>query len=221
MVNQEKKSPKGASKKSFVPAQSVVKAHIRKTNSAITSAKTAQGKIFTAVFAAYQELGNYTTEWKQYRSGIEADKSTIAKIVKIAQSEFVMSNLENLPYAFATLYQLAMKTGSAENAPNHSVLLQAEIEKGNITPSSKMTEIQALIPEGEKAKKSSPAVVSVVSFNSAKIASKDKKTLEEALAMLESIGFEIRDAAKTAASPKSSTSKTSAPESAVSVAEAA
>ena len=197
-----------------------IKKHIDLTNSAISSAVRAQGKIFQRVYAAYEALGSSASAWKQYRKGVKADRSMINKVIKIANSEFVRENIEKLPLNFATLYSVAMMTGSAENAPNHSVELMDAIEKGKIGITSTLKEVKAVV--GEETEKKETGSSNLVRYDLATIAEEQQPMLEEALELLRSIGFEVKEVSKVSELPTAKTAKKSVrAANAVSVKEAA
>ena len=203
-----------------VVSEKDIKKHIDLTNSAIKSAVKAQGKIFQRVYAAYEALGSSASAWKQYRKGVNADRSMINKVIKIANSEFVRENIEKLPLNFATLYSVAMMTGSAENAPNHSVVLMDAIEKGEIGITSTLKEVKAVV--GEETEKKETGSSNLVRYDLATIAEEQQPMLEEALELLRSIGFEVKEVSKVSELPTAKTAKKSVrAANAVSVKEAA
>jgi hypothetical protein len=99
-------------------------------NKAILASKKSSSTIFSLLKDARKLNAD---DYELVRDRIDLDKSTISKIEKIFKNSLVMTNLENLPIAWGTLYELALMS---------SEMLLANIKSGKIN--SKTTKSDAI-----------------------------------------------------------------------------
>jgi len=79
--------------------------YINTVNELIVSIEKSAKNLFETFHSAYETLSNDDFENK-FIPAIDMDKSSINKMKKICQSDFIMNNRDKLPTSWATLYVL-------------------------------------------------------------------------------------------------------------------
>lgn len=168
-------------------------AKAKKANTIIKQIGAQSEKLFAVILDAYNEL-HETRGWERFKLECHADNSTINKIVKIAQSDYVMKQLDVLPGSWSTLYVIA------RNAEKYAAEFDAAIERGNqgllgdaITKKTTRAEVLALIPKDEG---KLSAMKNLIRFDSSRTVL-DEEAID-AIETLKSLGFEVKDLAEVA-----------------------
>ena len=107
-------------------------------NKNIATIKNGSHSLFVSVRKAHAELGCCEKSMERYKAKVNCDRSTVNKIIKIATSEFVMANLDGLPNAWSTLYEIA-KYAQRRNIGEMTALMGS----GALSPSKTKKEIVA------------------------------------------------------------------------------
>lgn len=103
----------------------VINNHVTKTNTKLRGMNKANKSLFETVRAAVIELGEDKNALSKYKANVECDRSSVNKIIKIANSEFVMENLDSLPSGWAVLHTIAINAEKTD-----IVKLEKAIESG-------------------------------------------------------------------------------------------
>jgi len=84
----------------------VVKTAIEKTNSKARSVDRARNGLFKVVRESVDSIAGDVEMIKQYRKGIEAQRSTVFMMIKVASDPLIRRLESALPQSYATLYEL-------------------------------------------------------------------------------------------------------------------
>lgn len=82
-----------------------VTTHVNAVNKAYRNVRASSGKLFKAIYNAREELTS--TDWEEFVTNVECDRSTINKTLKIAKCEFIELNASQLPVAWSVLHVIA------------------------------------------------------------------------------------------------------------------
>jgi len=176
--------------------EKIVKQHIKKTNTALRGIGKANRKLFDVVKDAYLDLKDFKNSWKRYRLDIDCDSSTINKIVKVVESEFVMENLESLPSAWSILYAISQLEKSEEKK------LATALEDGTRLTAKTLKEILEIAGRSADTK-AVTASDPVVKYDSTTFDESQLQELRTLLEKLEPFGFKVKDiAVKTSGADK-------------------
>lgn len=84
----------------------ILKTAINKTNSKARSIDTARNGLFSVVRESVDLIGGDAEMIKQYRKGIEAQRSTVFMMMKVVSDPLIRRLESYLPESYATLYEL-------------------------------------------------------------------------------------------------------------------
>jgi len=84
----------------------ILKTAINKTNSRARSIDTARNGLFSVVRESVDLIGGDAEMIKQYRKGIEAQRSTVFMMMKVVSDPLIRRLESCLPESYATLYEL-------------------------------------------------------------------------------------------------------------------
>lgn len=177
------------------------KPYARKTVTQFNKVRKNNTSLFDSIQIAYVDLyenaeDKKKLDWREYKLAVErvCDKSTLNKIVRICRNNIVMSNLDKLPLSWATLSKVVVAIEDKDSGAERTTTLLDKISEEEITASSTAKEIiDLLIPpvENQDAVSTEP----VVKFDSSNYSDEELEKLNEAIDVLESLGFTIEDKA--------------------------
>jgi hypothetical protein len=156
------------------------------TNQVLGEVRGNHKKLFEVVKDAFTELS--TPEFKEYRSQVDLDPSTINKIVKIIENDTISKFMDRLPISWGSLYALtSMDATDLVNA----------IEDGSINARTTLKEINGL--KGKQSSsgsnKSADKKIFVntcwVDLDALEVSQKDRVKITALLGELYSFGIEI------------------------------
>jgi hypothetical protein len=134
-------------------AADVYKHHVAAVNDALSKSSQSSKILFEAFRGAYDAMYEaHRNDWKKFRLDLECDASTINKMIKIVQSDFVMTNLHRLPNAWSTLYKIS------KLARDHAEALNRALDEGELTRRSNLGVVTKLICPEIKARDSRPVL---------------------------------------------------------------
>lgn len=175
--------------------------YARKTVSQFKKVRKNNASLFESIRSAHVDLYENSEDkkkldWREYKLAVErvCDKSTLNKIVRICRNNIVMSNLDKLPLSWATLSKVVVAIEDKDSGAERTTTLLDKISEEEITASSTAKEIiELLIPpvENQDVVSTEP----VVKFDSSNYSDEELKKLNEAIDVLESLGFTIEDKA--------------------------
>ena len=177
------------------------KPYARKTVTQFNKVRKNNTSLFDSIQIAYVDLYENSEDkkkldWREYKLAVErvCDKSTLNKIVRICRNNIVMSNLDKLPLSWATLSKVVVAIEDKDSGAERTTTLLDKISEEEITASSTAKEIiDWLIPpvENQDVVSTEP----VVKFDSSNYSDEELEKLNEAIDVLESLGFTIEDKA--------------------------
>jgi len=175
--------------------QAVINLHVKRTNQQISKSKKITKTLFETIRSGYDELKDCKESLQYFKFQINADRSTINKIISIAADDFVMTNLDALPMSWATLYAISnlMK--------KHPDVIESAFNSGKITQKTTLKELNELINNTDRAKKSEDPIIK---FDSSNYCEDQIDRLNKLLeALKEEFGFHVQDTAKKSETPVS------------------
>jgi hypothetical protein len=181
--------------------QKVINCFVLKTNKKLREIKKANASLFEIVREAVTELQGDQKALSKYKMDVDCDRSSVNKIIKITESDFVMTNLDNLPSGWAVLDVIARKSRKTD-----IVALEAAIESGQLSSKTTLKEAREFFKKLEesndpalKAEFSnindqplSPIGSKVITFNEADFSEEERAKIVPLVEQLKSFGFEIK-----------------------------
>lgn len=122
--------------------------HVAHIQDALGRAKLAIFEVAGAIRAARDELGDEIVN-SELADRLGMSKGTLSKWLRIASSDFILSNRDAVPSTFTSLYnltQLESQYQQAYSSDAENRLLRL-IEQGKITPASEIEEIKSLLDQ--------------------------------------------------------------------------
>jgi transcriptional regulator with XRE-family HTH domain len=122
--------------------------HVAHIQDALGRAKLAIFEVAGAIRAARDELGDEIVN-SELADRLGMSKGTLSKWLRIASSDFILSNQNAVPSTFTSLYnltQLESQYQQAYSSDAENRLLRL-IEQGKITPASEIEEIKSLLDQ--------------------------------------------------------------------------
>ena len=171
----------------------MIEYHAKKTNDQIARSRKISKTLFEVVREIYLKIEDCPESVRYFKLQIDADRSTINKMIQVASDEFIMSNLDDLPTSWGTLYAITnlMKK-------NRSVI-ESAFADGKIHKQTTLKEIYDLVRDPDPAKKSAEPLIK---FDSSNYEEDQIERLNELLSALETeFGFKIQDTAKQSETP--------------------
>jgi len=184
--------------------QTVINSFVRKTNTKLRGVKKANASLFETVREAVKELQGDTEALRKYKMDVDCDRSTVNKIIKITESDFVMANLNNLPSGWAVLDVIARKSAQID-----LVALETAIESGQLSTKTTLKEAREFFKKLEESQDSAvvaelansndqavaPSGSKVITFNEADFDEQERAQVLSLVEQLKSFGFEIKSEA--------------------------
>ncbi|NVJ99917.1 MAG: hypothetical protein HWE12_00105 [Oceanospirillaceae bacterium] len=181
--------------------QTVINSFIRKTNTKLRGVKKANASLFETVREAVTALQGDTKALSRYKMDVDCDRSSVNKIIKITESDFVMDNLDNLPSGWAALDVIARKSAKVD-----VVALETAIESGQLSSKTTLKEVRELFKKLEDSQDPAveaelyssndqavaPSSTKIIAFNEADFTEEERAQVFSLVEQLKQFGFEIK-----------------------------
>lgn len=165
------------------------KEQVTKVNAAFRKVRKTNASLFESVHNAYDLLAtDWKKDWARFKLDVDCDTSTFNKIVKIVKTEFVMSNIDQLPVAWSVLYGIALQT------KDHLGMLQVALDNGELNNRTTLKELNALISVETTSVR---PIESIFRFDSSAYSNEElEELLEISRVLKEKFGITVRDLAE-------------------------
>ena len=183
--------------------------HVRKTKRVFNNVRKSNTTLFETIREAYDDIfdpehpvaSKKNLQWRRYRLEVEqfCDKSSLNKIVSICQNDLIMKNLARLPVAWSTLSALNVLLKTDDKSVAKTFVEFLDTDKINVLSTAKSI-VDLFRPESaetEEAEEADPVSQEAkITYNSSVYTEDKLAQIEEALSILEALGFVIEDVAE-------------------------
>lgn len=187
-------------------AKQLASEHVAKTKRVFNAMRKSNTTLFVTIREAYEAMFNTehpasSTEnaaWRHYRIDVElfCDKSSFNKIVSICKNDLIMKNIDRLPPAWSTLSVINSLLKTDDETVAETFVEFLDTDKITVTSTAKSI-VDLFRPESAETEEADPVSQDPkITYDSSNYDEDQLAQIEEALSILEPLGFVIEDIAE-------------------------